>query len=353
MSVDGVPMISSTPMLTLPRSPFKWSSEQESRKTLSASLSSSSSSKVDSHRRNSSLDPSSASSATATLSSSPQPVKMLNGRVYGSRRASEAAEREKQLRQQDEPEFVEWGFGKASTSLGSVSSAASGAKAKTAATEPSSGKGFLGDAEDGSGMEWVKRRREERERKKREEQGAAAAAAAASRSGGVNFASGPGSSSSVSTPAASPNFESTSRHARSDSGASEISNMAISLSPETTTSSTKLVTPPTNNNAPLPPTPIIQVSEHYSPMPNGSAMGAGLSKTISAPDVPFKSKDQHDLQSHVTKAIQVPSGAGRQVNQDTFDDNDEAVADSEDSEEDDEEDDGDFEDDEEEENDVR
>lgn len=82
-------------------------------------------------------------------------------------------------------------------------------------------------------------------------------------------------------------------------------------------------------------------------------MGAGLSKTISAPDVLFKSKDQHDLQSHITKAIQVPSGAGRQVNQDTFDDNDEAVADSEDSEEDDEEDDGDFEDDEEEENDVR
>ena len=202
-----------------------------------------------SHRRNSSLEP----TISSSLGTSPQPVKMLNGRVYGSRRASEAAERQKEYKERIEPKFVEWGFGKEGG--GGIGS--------------NSGKGLLGDAEEGSGMEWVKKRREERMKKREEEQKA-------------TFNSGDSSSS---------------------------------------TSPTVLVTPnavPT----PLPPTPIIQVSEHQSP---GTHLIA--SKT-----------DPH----HVTQAIQVPQ-RGPTGDRDVFDDN----------ESESEEDDGDFSEDEEEEEDIR
>ena len=106
------------------------------------------------HRRNSSME----SPPSAPLSSSPgvAPVRMLNGRVYGSRRAIEAADRERALREQNEPAFVEWGYGKQGAGLGSNT------------PKPEKG-GFLGDAEEGSGMEWVKRRREERQRRDAEQ----------------------------------------------------------------------------------------------------------------------------------------------------------------------------------------
>lgn len=102
-----------------------------------------------SHRRMSSLDP-----ATSPLATSPTPVKvkLMNGRVYGARRASELAELQKKQREAAEPEFVEWGNG----GQGAV------------AAVKSSGRGLLGDDDDGSGMEWVKRRREERQRREAE-----------------------------------------------------------------------------------------------------------------------------------------------------------------------------------------
>ncbi len=106
------------------------------------------------HRRNSSMEV----SPSRTSSSPGLPtVKLLNGRVYGSRRASEAAERHRLQREQDEPAFVEWGHGKAGGGLGANAPA-------------TAGRSLLGDEEDGSGMEWVKRRREEREKKRIEEE---------------------------------------------------------------------------------------------------------------------------------------------------------------------------------------
>ncbi|ORY24673.1 hypothetical protein BCR39DRAFT_600416 [Naematelia encephala] len=103
-----------------------------------------------SHRRNSSLEP---------AGSSPQPVKMLNGRVYGSRRASEAAAaaaREKERLARMEPAFVEWGHGRSGGGGSSVGSVRS--------VDRLGGE----DDEDGSGMEWVRRRREERQRAEQE-----------------------------------------------------------------------------------------------------------------------------------------------------------------------------------------
>lgn len=79
---------------------------------------------------------------------------MLNGRVYGARRASEAALQEKINREKLEPAFVEWGAG-------------GHGSAPVAKPVDTTGKGI--DDDDGGGMAWVRRRREERERKEREE----------------------------------------------------------------------------------------------------------------------------------------------------------------------------------------
>jgi hypothetical protein len=100
---------------------------------------------------------------------------MLNGRVYGARKNQHLSTNMFQNIPDEEPEFVEWGFG----GMGSVRSGGMWSKVQ------SDQKNFLGhtedrgrrgapqaataDDDDGGGMGWVKKRREERERKKREE----------------------------------------------------------------------------------------------------------------------------------------------------------------------------------------
>ncbi|KAK0210279.1 hypothetical protein DFS33DRAFT_1292017 [Desarmillaria ectypa] len=92
----------------------------------------------------------------------PNPAKgtrMLNGRVYGQKKA----QRERNLfanAPDAEPEFVEWGYG----GMGSVKSSKE-AGGKMWGKLQSEG----GNDDDGGGMAWVKKRREERERKAREE----------------------------------------------------------------------------------------------------------------------------------------------------------------------------------------
>jgi hypothetical protein len=224
---------------------------------------------------------------------------MLNGRVYGSRRASEAAERQKEYQAKLEPDFVEWGNGKQG-GLGS--------------NAPTTSRGFLGDDDDGSGMEWVKRRREERLKKQQAEKEAAEANQA--RSAGVVFNE--------------PNL----------SGISPAASMSTN-SPETNGS---LITPATSTS-PLPPTPIIQVSEPSSPSANRALESGGfLGK--SAPG-----KLQGLEPEHVTQAISVPqrSVEGRDVFDDTAVSDDDGADEEEEDGEEEEEDDGDFDDDDEEE----
>ncbi|KAH8117668.1 hypothetical protein DFH11DRAFT_1039045 [Phellopilus nigrolimitatus] len=102
-------------------------------------------------------------------------MRLLNGRVYGSRLAEDpfASARD------TEPEFVEWGHG----GMGSVRGAsASGAASAYAALQSSrklsvghvadtkEGAPPPGEEDDGSGMGWVRRRREQRERERREKE---------------------------------------------------------------------------------------------------------------------------------------------------------------------------------------
>ncbi|KAL1405091.1 hypothetical protein Q8F55_008714 [Vanrija albida] len=146
-------------------SPFRWTGPEPKRAATAESGSSSGrrGSSVGAHRRGASGD--------STFGTSPNPsvgARMLNGRVYGARRASEAALQEKINREKLEPAFIEWGPG----GHGSTPS-------KPAET---TGKGI--DDDDGGGMAWVRRRREERERREREEKEAAERAAAAGESNG-------------------------------------------------------------------------------------------------------------------------------------------------------------------------
>jgi hypothetical protein len=120
---------------------------------------------------------------SATSTAQPKPKRMLNGRVYGARKHHHRSGNVFDNIPDEEPEFVEWGYG----GMGSVRSGGMWAKVQ------SDQKNFLGrteergragapaaqaddDDDDGSGMGWVKKRREERERLKREELAAPKAA---------------------------------------------------------------------------------------------------------------------------------------------------------------------------------
>ncbi len=95
---------------------------------------------------------------------------MLNGRVYGARRNPNlfASARD------EEPEFVEWGYGGMGSVKGARSAGVAGANggvnwSRLHGESDSRAAPAVVDDDDGSGMGWVKRRKEERERKAREE----------------------------------------------------------------------------------------------------------------------------------------------------------------------------------------
>ncbi|KAF9448896.1 hypothetical protein P691DRAFT_759509 [Macrolepiota fuliginosa MF-IS2] len=101
-------------------------------------------------------------------------TRMLNGRVYGVKRPYNANPFANA--RDEEPEFVEWGYGGMGSVKGATSAGAHGrwerlhgqsVTATAAADEPGRP---TEDDDDGSGMGWVKRRREQREREKKEQE---------------------------------------------------------------------------------------------------------------------------------------------------------------------------------------
>jgi len=230
------------------------------------------------HRRGSSAE------ITGLVSPAGKQVKLLNGRVYGSRRASEAAQAEKKLREKNEPEFVEWGHGRNGGGMGS--------------NQPS--KPLLGEDDDGSGMDWVRKRKMRREQEEREKQEREA------RESALDVESG----------------------GESDSSESQKANPGP-------------ITPSVPSSE-LPPPPIIQVSEHLTPY--DSAPG-----NLGGPMSPSSEKG--------TNPIGIMAGK-KSEDRDVFDEDEEDDGrkrgeSSDDSDEEDDEDDGDFSDDDEEEEELR
>lgn len=205
-----------------------------------------------SHRRGSSLE---ANGQLLGTSPSKPVVRMLNGRVYGGRRASEAAEAEKRRRESDEPAFVEWGGSKSGGGMGS--------------NQGSSGRGeSVDDEEDGSGMEWVRKRRQKREQERRERE---------AREKGLETDGESGAESDVGLPRSGV-------HQNGRPGPT--SQTSASGSSQSPNESRSPVTPSLNLSE-LPPTPIIQISEHLTPSisaPEGthpiSGSGTGVKATI-------------------------------------------------------------------------
>lgn len=192
-----------------------------------------------------------------------KPVRMINGRVYGARRASEAAADEAARRRRMEPAFVEWG----SSQKGYGSSSTKG-----------------GDDDDGGGMAWVKRRREERERKAREakeaEERAAAAAAAGGDTGGAAGASGEVGPMGESLP---PSLVPGGGHGSMSSASSNASDVQPTLSPTT----------PMERPSDLPPHP-----DHV--------------EMLNKPDG-IQHPAAHDGDHHVVYAVNVPNRKGSEA----------------------------------------
>jgi hypothetical protein len=291
-----------------------------------------------SHRRSTS----SIEQSTTPTGSSPTPVKLLNGRVYGSRRASEAAEREKKYRASLEPAFVEWGHGKTSAGLGS--------------NAPKPPAGDVAD-EEGSGMEWVRRRRKEREEKARRESEQLESASEA------RATVGPVEGSALS------DAERTSGEQTRQPG------LSSSQSSNEDSRGAGLALTPVGGTTDLPSAPAIQITEYLSP-------GAGLER-VNPLEVALKQSTAQPVlaksdvspepapgpglglgrplpETSGTQAIAIgPARNERDADVDVFgvspgeEADEEALDDEEEGgEEDEEEDDGDFEEDEEEEEDV-
>lgn len=99
-------------------------------------------------------------------------TRMLNGRVYGARRNANPFANVRD----EEPEFVEWGYGGMGSVKGARSAGVTGASGGGVNwsrlhgnADSRAAPAVVEDDDDGSGMGWVKRRKEERERKAREE----------------------------------------------------------------------------------------------------------------------------------------------------------------------------------------
>ena len=272
-----------------------------------------------SHRRGSSLE---ASGQLLGTSPSKPVVRMLNGRVYGGRRASEAAEAEKRRRESNEPAFVEWGGSKSGGGMGSNSAGASRGES-------------VDDEEDGSGMEWVRKRRQKREQERREREAREKGLETDGESGAESDA---GSRRRGGGGAAQQN-------GGTGSGGSGSSNDAIeNRSPVT----------PSLNLADLPPTPIIQISEHLTP-----------SISAPAPLNPILETQSHG-QAKGSTPIGISASSRPGAEHDVFDEDDEEegqgrgkrgggnhTSDDESESEEEDEDEGDFSEDEEEEEELR
>ncbi|KAF8610712.1 hypothetical protein BDV93DRAFT_24211 [Ceratobasidium sp. AG-I] len=110
--------------------------------------------------------------AVSDGSGTARPQRMLNGRVYGARRARERIQPQPSM----EPEFSEWGYG----GMGSVSTAGEYGKLQSNASSVG-GANPGDDDDDGSGMTWIRKRREKKEQEERERKAAEEAAAEAAK----------------------------------------------------------------------------------------------------------------------------------------------------------------------------
>jgi hypothetical protein len=222
---------------------------------------------------------------------------MLNGRVYGARRASEAAAAEEMRRRKMEPEFVEWGTGQ-NRGMG-TNNAPTARKTE--------------DDDDGGGMAWVRKRREERQRRDKEEQERREREQAEGGGEGGNGDAGETGSDAEGRPA------SLSSSASSSSGARGVGNGPLTPSEPPT----ELVAFP----------PAIQII----PPGRGAAHNADTPKT-SMPRLNIPGDNQNN---HIVQAIAIPGGAGgpramhRRNDSDDYDDEDDGDFDDDDDDDED------------------
>jgi hypothetical protein len=177
---------------------------------------------------------------------------MLNGRVYGSRNNKKNTGNINPFAnvRDEDPEFVEWGYG----GMGSVKNSSASHGSSIAWNKVQSGGTALGhdpDDDDGSGAAWIRKRKEERARKAREEKEkaeAAAAAAAAVPSADTDTVSPPASSPSPAT--ATPSSDASSSVPLSS--APSVSSPTSDSTPGSNATPSTEASPPANESPPSP-----------------------------------------------------------------------------------------------------
>ncbi|KIM87465.1 hypothetical protein PILCRDRAFT_85905 [Piloderma croceum F 1598] len=120
----------------------------------------------------SSSSPSSPLQTQVPIKSRRKGTRMLNGRVYGARRIDAQNTNMFVTAKDEEPEFVEWGYG----GMGSVKAGkqnGGGGQWSRLQSDKAMGSGGAGagvedNLDDGGGMEWVRKRKEKKEREARE-----------------------------------------------------------------------------------------------------------------------------------------------------------------------------------------
>jgi len=204
---------------------------------------------------------------------------MLNGRVYGAKRAKERLQPQPSM----EPEFSEWGYG----GMGSVGSAGEYGKLQSS----SSAVGGGDDDDDGSGMTWARKRKEKREREEREKKAAeeAMAAEAAKRAAEESIEPNAESRASTETSNSTPTI-----HAEPAETATEPKTPTRETHNPILASPAAFQPPSRTNSTPLPP-PRTQAARSIANPPSRQDSGATVT-----------------LERHFPTVITVPAHRGRQ-----------------------------------------
>ncbi|KAF5358509.1 hypothetical protein D9756_001964 [Leucocoprinus leucothites] len=246
-------------------------------------------------------------------------TRLLNGRYYGVKPRPNNANPFANARD-DEPDFVEWGYG----GMGSVKNAkSSGAhghwqRLHTNSVSSTGGKEVDEDEDDGSGMAWIKKRREQREKEKKEreekersDREAVEKAESADTVPETPFPPAAPSTSLLSPQSAlevpgsaTPRERTASRPgtANSTGTAQSASSSSFTATPANQAPTPKASTPTLNLPLPPPPTLIVTPSSSSTPVPSSSAVPTPCATT------PLATTPGEDPE-HVTRAVNIPAPA--------------------------------------------
>lgn len=220
---------------------------------------------------------------------------MLNGRVYGSKRLNAQNTNLFASAKDEEPEFVEWGYG----GMGSVKTAGHGDKQWSKLQSGGTLAGTGGDDDDdGGGLSWARKRKEAREKAKKEAEEKAKAEAEAKENGETEQTE----STEVSGQGVAPTEE-VAAPASETVGVQEEPAPAVSPIPTENTAAKE-------EEAPV--SPPAASPESPSPPADEAALSPPSGIPQSQPHLDSHHDDKEKDEQHITTAVNVPAPIRRE-----------------------------------------